>query len=36
MSADSQFAEVWLDRRMTTAEGSYWVKDVGDAGNGRR
>ena len=28
MSADSQFAEVWLDRRMTTAEGSYWVKDV--------
>lgn len=28
MSADSQFAEVWLERRMTTAEGSYWVKDV--------
>eukprot|EP00435_Cladocopium_sp_Y103_P048726 s1612_g14.t1 len=28
MSADSHFAEAWLDRRMTTAEGSYWTKDV--------
>eukprot|EP00435_Cladocopium_sp_Y103_P044552 s818_g12.t1 len=28
MSADSHFAEVWLNRRMTTAEGSYWTKDV--------
>eukprot|EP00435_Cladocopium_sp_Y103_P013793 s5288_g3.t1 len=28
MSADSHCAEVWLNRRMTTAEGSYWTKDV--------
>eukprot|EP00435_Cladocopium_sp_Y103_P067215 s303_g29.t1 len=28
MSAESHDAEVWLGRRMTTAEGSYWTKDV--------
>ena len=28
MSAESHCSETWLSRRMTTAEGSYWTKDV--------
>ena len=28
MPADSQTHSAWLQRRMTTAEGSYWLKDV--------
>ena len=28
MPADSESQNSWLDRRMTTAEGSYWLKDL--------
>ena len=28
MSAESHSADAWLPRRMTTAEGSYWTKDI--------
>ena len=28
MCAEDHNRETWLDRRMTTAEGSFWVKDV--------
>ena len=28
MPADSDVHDRWLDRRMTTAEGSYWLKDL--------
>ena len=28
MPADSESQDSWLDRRMTTAEGSYWLKDL--------
>eukprot|EP00435_Cladocopium_sp_Y103_P004728 s2759_g1.t1 len=28
MPADSEDGSRWLDRRMTTAEGSYWLKDL--------
>ena len=28
MPADAEHSDHWLDRRMTTAEGSYWLKDL--------
>ena len=28
MPADAENSDHWLDRRMTTAEGSYWLKDL--------